>query len=467
MCRQWRASRSTRWWKMNNLIVQQYKCPERYTDLVPEREFLVDLRRLFEPYSHLLCASEDETPVASEESAVQLLRRAEETIQDLRYERYLSNSDNNILWSRIADIYYFFRPILPTAIRKYIQRVYLSGWKKLTVPQWPLDTTVDDLHEQLLLGMLRSEATTKRIPFVWFWPDGASSCAIMTHDVDTETGLRHCTSLMDIDAAFGISASYQIVPEDRYHASATFLDEIKRRGCEVNIQDLNHDGLLFRDEGEFRRRAKKINAYAAKFGARGFRSAVLYRNPDWLSALTFDYDMSVPNVAHLDPQRGGCCTVLPYFIDHMLELPVTTTQDYSLFHILNQYSTDLWKRQIGLIRQKNGLISFITHPDYLTNEAARSVYRHLLSYLAELREDERVWITTPGEVNDWWRQRAQFRMVEDGTHWRIVGAGSERARIGYAEEQMGQITLTLQDQKLCNEEKHCIAVGVNLQSSPG
>jgi hypothetical protein len=288
----------------------------------------------------------------------------------------------------------------------------------------------------------------------------------MTHDVETETGLKHCASLMDIDAAFGIPASYQIVPEDRYHASAAFIDEVKKRGFEVNVQDLNHDGLLFRNEREFRRRAKKINAYADNFGARGFRSAALYRNYDWLTALTFEYDMSVPNVAHLDPQRGGCCTVLPYFIDHMLELPVTMTQDYSLFHILNQYSIDLWKRQIELIRQKNGLISFITHPDYLINEAARSVYRNLLSYLAALREDERVWIATPGEVNDWWRHRAQLRLVEDGTGWRIVGVGRERARIGYAEEQMGHLALSVQGQELCNEENRCIEAGVNSQSSP-
>src|SRR5262249_31587899 len=105
-----------------------------------------------------------------------------------------------------------------------------------------------------------------------------------------------------------------------------------------------------------------------------------------------------------------------------------------------------------LIRRRNGLISFITHPDYLTTEAARSVYRQLLAYLAELREDERVWIATPGEVNDWWRQRAQFRIVEAGTRWRVVGAGSERARIGYAEEHMGQIALSIQGQELCSEK---------------
>jgi len=80
--------------------------------------------------------------------------------------------------------------------------------------------------------------------------------------------------------------------------------------------------------------------------------------------------MSVPNVGHLDPQRGGCCTTKPYFIGKILEIPVVATQDYTLFHILRQYSMDLWEHQIELILQQNGLISFIVHPDYLLEERA-------------------------------------------------------------------------------------------------
>ena len=76
----------------------------------------------------------------------------------------------------------------------------------------------------------------------------------------------------------------------------------------------------------------------------------MYREQEWFDAFDFSFDMSVPNVAHLEPQRGGCCTVMPYFIGDVLELPLTTTQDYSLFHILGDYSTTLWKRQIRLIR---------------------------------------------------------------------------------------------------------------------
>ncbi len=75
--------------------------------------------------------------------------------------------------------------------------------------------------------------------------------------------------------------------------------------------------------------------------------------------------MSVPNVGHLDPQRGGCCTVMPYLLGDVLELPLTTTQDYSLFHIMRDYSTKHWQRQMNLIMGRHGLISFNIHPDYV------------------------------------------------------------------------------------------------------
>ena len=91
----------------------------------------------------------------------------------------------------------------------------------------------------------------------------------------------------------------------------------------------------------------------------------MYRNLDWYDAFDFSYDMSVPNVAHLEPKRGGCCTVFPFFVGDILELPLTTCQDYSVFYILKDHSIELWKKQFDLIRKRNGLISLLAHPDYL------------------------------------------------------------------------------------------------------
>ncbi|HEY2472014.1 MAG TPA: hypothetical protein VGI45_29785 [Terracidiphilus sp.] len=214
--------------------------------------------------------------------------------------------------------------------------------------------------------------------------------------------------------------------------SDEFLEVIRRRGHEVVIHDLNHDGHLYKDREQFVRRAAKINSYGKQYKAEGFRAAVLYRKQLWYDELKFAYDMSVPNVAHLDPQRGGCCTVMPYFIGEILEIPVTAIQDYTLFNILDEYSTRIWKEQTARIAEKHGLMSFIIHPDYVMKQNERAIYCELLQHLVDLRDNQSVWLTTPGEVNRWWRQRAAMRVVSGPNGWEIENSGNSGARLAYA-----------------------------------
>ena len=51
----------------------------------------------------------------------------------------------------------------------------------------------------------------------------------------------------------------------------------------------------------------------------------------------------------------------------------------------------------------------------------------------------------PGEVNRWWRQRAEMRLVENGHGWQVEGLGKERARVAYASEEGGRLVLTLEE----------------------
>ena len=356
-------------------------------------------------------------------------------VDNLRLERYSKQSPTRtgaLLESEAARwLYYQIRPALSDSLRQTLQRISLQDWGQLPFPRWPVDTSVEDIFERDLLAAMKS-AGLDSIPFIWFWPDGAPCAAVMTHDVEATAGLALVPSLIDIDDEFGTKASFQLVPEERYIVSNDLLEIIRKRQCEVNVHGLNHDGNLFRDRKSFLEQSKGINQYVEKFGAKGFRSACMYRNVDWFGDLNISYDMSVPNVAHLEPQRGGCCTVFPYFIDQVLELPLTTIQDYSLFHILGDYSIDLWKKQIEIIAGKHGLLSFIVHPDYIFAEKSLPVYRTLLAYLSRLRSERNIWIARPGDVNQWWRERHAMKlMFEDGL-WRIEGRGSERARIGFA-----------------------------------
>jgi hypothetical protein len=366
-----------------------------------------------------------------------------EIVDNLRLERYVNNGSPESGYETLQrKLYYLLRPFTNLAIRKQVQKFHSRNWSKRIFPRWPLDVTVENICERLLSLSMKAQSVD-RVPFVWFWPGGARGCVLMTHDVENESGRDLCSDLMNLDDSFGIKASFQIVPERRYTVSSKFVETIRNRGFEVGIQDLNHDGRLFDDHDEFRRRAAIINGYGKEYGAKGFRAAVLYRKPGWYDSLDFSFDMSIPNVAHLDAQRGGCCTVMPYFIGNILELPVTTSQDYALFHLLDQRSIDLWKAQIELILEKSGMASFIIHPDYVMEPDTKSVYKALLGYLRDLQEKKQIWFALPSEIDSWWRARSKMSVVRDNNSWRIEGEQAERAVLAYAKNVDGNLVYKL------------------------
>jgi hypothetical protein len=432
---------------VRNVLVEFFRCPANLLELPTPGD--VDLPQI-DP-NHFAQAVSSRFP--ADLSGI---------VDYLRLERYSGpkvTGTGALLASEAARwLYYQIRPALPDSLRRTLQRAFLGDWNQLPFPRWPVDTTVEDLLEKQLLLALKISGLDA-VPFIWFWPDGAPSAAMVTHDVEARDGLARVPDLIDVDDAFGVKASFQLVPEQRYSVSGDLLEAIRQRKCEVNVHSLNHDGNLFRDRESFLQQCTRINHYVREFGAEGFRSACMYRNVDWLEDLNISYDMSVPNVAHLEPQRGGCCTVFPYFIGEILELPLTAVQDYSLFHIIGDYSIDLWKRQSDLVAEKHGLLSFIIHPDYVFAEKSLRVYRDLLAFLSLLRDERDVWIARPGDVNRWWRQRSRMTLMFEDGMWRVEGPGKERARVGFASIEDDRIVYKL-GQKACavNEvERACLS----------
>lgn len=434
---------------MNDTLVEFYRCPEEFINFAPGDELCaLSGDSCFRPaasygqsfgdsFADVASKSRSDSPKCSvsDESTPRMPLDSSQIVDYLRRERYMGSGNSgkrSFLSSEIIRrTYYYFRPLLPVSIRKHLQRLFHRDWNELSFPAWPVDTTVETILEKSFLLCMKARGI-ERIPFIWFWPEGTPSCVMVTHDVETKAGVRFVERLMDIDDAFGIKASFQVVPQKQYEVSQNTLNMIHERGFEVNVQDLTHDGDLFRDREEFLLKAQSINRYVREYGAQGFRSGRMYRNADWFDALDVSYDMSVPNVAHLEAQRGGCCTIFPYFIGRILELPLTTIQDYCLFCILGDYSIELWEKQIALITEKHGLASFIVHPDYVRKKRALAVYKSLLGYLSDLRKKGKVWIALPKEVNRWWRERSQMTLVREHGAWRIRGEGRERAKVAYA-----------------------------------
>jgi len=382
---------------------------------------------------------------------IELPEVSDDVLNHYLLENYIDNSlhrqaSSLNLKSIIRFAYYRLRPLFPVAFRKHLQRIALNGWENISFPAWPVDTTVDDLVADGFRHLLHAGGY-HRVPFIWFWPQGHRYAAIMTHDVETASGRDFTGRMMELEARQGITSSFEVVPEVRYEVSEAYLESIRAAGCEVCLHGLNHDGHLFDEPQEFHRRAEKIKFYAEKFGAGGFRSPIMYRDLTWLPRLPITHDMSVPNTAHLDPQRGGCCTVMPYFIEDVLELPLTTIQDYSLFNILNDYSLDLWRRQAAIVRSRYGLLSFIIHPDYTIPAKATRLYEDLLAWLAELRDGDDMWLALPRDVNIWWRRRSAMRLEDRDGRWTIMGNGSNEAVLAFATLKDDQLHFELESGK--------------------
>ena len=133
--------------------------------------------------------------------------------------------------------------------------------------------------------------------------------------------------------------------------------------------------------------------------------------------------------------------------------PVTTVQDYTLFHLLNERSIDLWKKQVGLILAANGMAHFIVHPDYIRGSDTRLVYESLLGWLREETAKQGVWTALPSEVDLWWRERSRMSVVQDGESWRIEGEGSDRAALAFACNVNGKLAYELSDSRLARSSR--------------
>jgi hypothetical protein len=439
-------------------LVQYFRCPAESLPLKLD-EALTGRAGYFRFGPEAICFGQlargqtSSSPVGRLEDAEALLRLenskvsvpfdVSQVVTNLRRERYVRDgdreTDRGLREALIRRSYYLIRPLLSVRFRRYLQQVRLRDWGRIPFPRWPVDCTVDEFQLRLIAHCLTATGV-ERVPFIWFWPEGRTAAVMLTHDIETAAGRDFSPALMDLDDSYGIKSSFQVVPEGRYEVPKDFLDLIRQRGFEVNVHDLNHDGQLLSARYVFFQRVKRINEYGRKFDALGFRAGALYRNLDWFDALEFEYDMSVPNVGHLEAQRGGCCTVMPYFLGDVLELPLTTTQDYSLFHILGDYSIELWKRQIAVVAERHGLVSFVVHPDYIIQRRARSTYAELLAYLVQTSKRLNMWVALPREINSWWRARSQMRLVRGFEGWRIEGPEAARARVSWARLADGRLT---------------------------
>ena len=339
-------------------------------------------------------------------------------------ERYGAEREGRSLAMRA---YYGLKPVLPRRLQLAMRRVHAQRRRAVEFPRWPIEPVLVEGRRDARAAAV-AERGGEPLPTIADWPDGKRFATVLTHDVEGPAGVANVRRIIEMEARHGFVSSWNFVAE-WYAIDADLFDHVRASGGEIGLHAIKHDCKLFGSREQFEKELPAIHRYLADWDADGFRSPATHRNAAWMPELGARYDSSFPDTDPFEPQAGGCCSILPFFLGDMVELPITLTQDHTLWEILREDTIDLWTAKSDWLIANGGLINLITHPDYLDTPARLRMYDEFLAYLAEQRDG---WNALPREVAAWWRTRAGLRLVEGDGEARIEGDGAERARIDWA-----------------------------------
>ena len=364
----------------------------------------------------------------------------DEMIANLRSERYLHlrRSGPLSLTASKRRAYYAVRPLLPRGTQIALRRAFSRVQAGTRFPRWPAETSLHDLIDLVLQRV--ADAAGRPVPHIAPWPRGHSWAFVLTHDVETDTGRDAIERVRAVEEAGGYRSAWNLVPE-RYAVPDRLVDHLKDVGCEVGVHGLRHDGRDLESVDTAHSRLPAMQQWGQRWGAAGFRSPATHRVWELMPKLGFAYDSSYPDSDPYEPMAGGCCSWLPFFNQDMVELPITLTQDHTLFVILRG-DDSLWREKADLLRARGGMALALVHPDYMLDGNRLDAYAQLLD---AYRDDPQMWTPLPLEVAEWWRRRAATSLgLVDGT-WRAVGPAADQAAVVFAHPNDVHLALDRRD----------------------
>jgi len=338
----------------------------------------------------------------ADEGVVRVPFDFDEAYRNYVTEEWRTHRAVRALSPRQLQFYYGVKRIIPRSWRLRARRVFVQRSGLPAFPRWPLDESVDRLLRFYVLCLLTAGGLSQA-PFRWYWPHGKHAALMLTHDVETAAGLQLAVEIADLEEARGLRSSFNVVGAE-YPIDMGVVRELDSRGFEIGLHGLRHDRSLFASRAEFERQLPRLRDAARELGAVGFRSPATHRVVEWLPELPASYDCTMFNSDPYEPQPGGCCTLWPFRLGRLIELPYTLPQDHTLFTLLREDSVDTWLTMMDAIEARYGLIHSLSHPDpgYLGESRNRALYAEFLDAVA-VRAG--LWRALPRDVASWWRRR--------------------------------------------------------------
>jgi len=293
-------------------------------------------------------------------------------------------------FSWMLKLYYnVVRPVVPLSLRRKLQKRH----NKAVVYK---NNFIESSFVELVQSSDRAVDLLRQL-----YPEHFSFALLLTHDVETEEGFNFIPRVIELEAKYGLTSSWNIVPY-KYPIDQGIIKAITDAGDEIGIHGYNHDGKLYYSEKLFNERVPFINRAIREYNAVGFRSPMVHRNLVWLQKLDVQYDASCFDYDPYQPFPGGTGSIWPFIAGRFVELPYTMPQDHTLFYVLKEKNIDIWKKKADWIVKNHGMILTLTHPDYLKEKDHLALYEELLKYLSSLQG---CWRCLPREMAQWWMKK--------------------------------------------------------------
>jgi peptidoglycan/xylan/chitin deacetylase (PgdA/CDA1 family) len=263
------------------------------------------------------------------------------------------------------------------------------------------------------------------LPWIAPWPKPYTWSVVLTHDVERKVGYEHLETVTALEERAGVRSAWYFVPKRDYRVDDHLVATLARSGFEVCVHGLLHDGNDL-TPGTFEERLPSMQAYARQWNAVGFRAPATQRSWDIVARIGFDHDSSYSDVARYEPQSGGSCSWLPFFVGDVVELPITLPMDHTVFDLLEHESAEIWFEKARFLRERGGMALLLTHPDYLLPPARQREYERFVSFAAAEHE---AWTALPREVAAWWRRRRASTLAPVGDGWAVTGPAADEAQV--------------------------------------
>ena len=327
----------------------------------------------------------------------------EETVRFLMLEKYFIRS--RPFFTKLPIHPHYLPGVLRTAINNAL--FFVKKKEKVEFPSWPIEKSIETIR-WIFLRCFEIMNSKKIKPK--FWPKNKKYAIALTHDVETGEGFKRIKMLSDPEEKHGLFSCWNFL-SNHYRMDYHKIDELIKNGHEIGSHGFNHDGKLpFLNKEKMEIRLDNCSGLIKKYNIKGFRSPFLLRTDEMFDAISkrFFYDLSIPDTER-ESQVGmfnGCCTVFPFMINGMVELPITLPQDSRLLStgFKGEKILDLWMKKLEWIKAVGGVAVLNTHPEkHLSgNKKMSEVYE---KFLKKISIDDDAWIAKPYEIAEWWKQR--------------------------------------------------------------